>query len=104
MLTQAAFTAGPWTSDDDGDGFITVRDAEGEFVTRLAKSRYYDDRADPECEANNALMIAAPALYEALIACSRELYLICNRKLTQKEELAVALANAALRQAQGGET
>ncbi len=62
----SAHTPGPWELDegDDGDNF-TIR-ADGEFVTRLTKSRYTDDRRDPEAYANAALIAAAPELLAAL--------------------------------------
>ena len=63
---MSAHTPGPWELDegDDGDNF-TIR-ADGEFVTRLTKSRYTDDRRDPEAYANAALIAAAPDLLAAL--------------------------------------
>ncbi|MBP8176362.1 MAG: hypothetical protein KAX77_01235 [Xanthomonadales bacterium] len=65
---MSAHTPGPWELDhgDDGDNF-TIR-ADGEFVTRLTKSRYTDDRRDPEAYANAALIAAAPDLLAALRA------------------------------------
>ncbi len=60
MNAKTSFTPGPWKKSEEDRYFITVSDADGEFVTRLAKSRYCDERNDPECEANNELMIAAP--------------------------------------------
>lgn len=63
---MSAHTPGPWELDhgEDGDNF-TIR-ADGEFVTRLTKSRYTDDRRDPEAYANAALIAAAPDLLAAL--------------------------------------
>lgn len=63
---MSAHTPGPWELDegDDGDNF-TIR-ADGEFVTRLTKSRYTDDRRDPEAYANAALIAAAPDMLAAL--------------------------------------
>jgi len=55
-------TPGPWELDEEGD---TIR-ADGEFVTRISKSRYHDDRDDPEAQANARLIAAAPELLEAL--------------------------------------
>ena len=65
---MSAHTPGPWELDhgEDGDNF-TIR-ADGEFVTRLTKSRYTDDRRDPEAYANAALIAAAPDLLAALRA------------------------------------
>jgi len=65
---MSAHTPGPWELDegDDGDNF-TIR-ADGEFVTRLTKSRYTDDRRDPEAYANAALIAAAPDMLAALAA------------------------------------
>lgn len=64
--SMSAHTPGPWELDhgDDGDNF-TIR-ADGEFVTRLTKSRYTDDRRDPEAYANAALIAAAPDLLSSL--------------------------------------
>lgn len=64
--SMSAHTLGPWELDqgDDGDNF-TIR-ADGEFVTRLTKSRYIDDRRDPEAYANARLIAAAPELLAAL--------------------------------------
>lgn len=69
---MSAHTPGPWELDegDDGDNF-TIR-ADGEFVTRLTKSRYTDDRRDPEAYANAALIAAAPDLLAALKALADE--------------------------------
>ncbi len=66
---MSAHTPGPWELDhgEDGDNF-TIR-ADGEFVTRLTKSRYTDDRRDPEAYANAALIAAAPDLLAALREC-----------------------------------
>ena len=71
---MSAHTPGPWELDegDDGDNF-TIR-ADGEFVTRLTKSRYTDDRRDPEAYANAALIAAAPDLLAALRAVTTAAY------------------------------
>lgn len=54
-------TPGPWVLDGG-----TIRDADKEFVSRVALTRYVDGRRDPEAEANAVLMAAAPALVAAL--------------------------------------
>lgn len=60
---MSAHSPGPWhlnagrCGDDQCDGY-TVRDADGEFVTHLDGSRYHDERADPEADANAARIVA----------------------------------------------
>lgn len=103
MLTQQTqHTPGPWTQEDDGSCFVTVRDAEGEFVTRLAVSRYHDDQADPECEANNALMVAAPLMLAALQGLLAAHGAVTQGLERELYETWIPKARAAIAKARGG--
>lgn len=108
-MNAPAFTPGPWSVlpvDQVPYGYWSVancggphaENATGKSVLVIAPIKDYCKAAEDDAR----LIAAAPELYEALIACSRELHLICNRKLTAGEESALAIAHAALSKAQGG--
>lgn len=101
-MEKQAFTPGRWVVNQkyaDGCFGGSIDDANGKTIAAILPTQ----KRDPaERKANASLISAAPELYEALIACSRELHLICNRKLTAGEEHALALTGAALSKAQGG--
>lgn len=59
------FSPAPWQLVED-EGSAKIMDDNGEFVTYVAQSRYYDNREDKTADANKHLIAAAPDLYAAL--------------------------------------
>jgi len=58
----------PWELHNEGE---KIEDADGEFVTRLSFSRYYDDREDPIAEANAAFIVTACNAHDDLVRALR---------------------------------
>jgi len=92
---KAKFTAGPWKSHPASSvvgSLVSYGDiSKGENICAVMPQR---DKS--VCEANAALISAAPELYEALQACLKRLYAIPT---FSEDRAAIALAESALKKA-----
>lgn len=61
-----AHTPGPWTISPPWSGFSLIKGPNGELIFGLAAGASEEKRSDEECEANAALLAAAPDLLAAL--------------------------------------
>lgn len=56
---------GPWVLERNSHGQPRViRDCDGEFISYITESRFYDDRDDPVAEANAHVLTASWELLE----------------------------------------
>ncbi|MCB7127913.1 MAG: hypothetical protein J3T61_00040 [Candidatus Brocadiales bacterium] len=57
---------GPWTFEQPYAGFSSIKDVNGALVFGIANGADHEKQPEDVCEANAALIAAAPALLEAL--------------------------------------
>src|SRR5208282_3626924 len=76
MTTKQAHTPTPWQVNltSPNAGTFKLTDADGEFISYLARSRYHDDREDPEAEADAAHIVHCVNTHDALVAALRSLH------------------------------
>jgi hypothetical protein len=72
-MTQATLskqhTPTPWMLDPH----FVLRDADGEWVTRLNTSRRHDNKHDPEAEANAEFIVRCVNAHDELVAALRDI-------------------------------
>ena len=66
MTHETKWTPGKWTVAPPWSGFSEIRGPNGELIFGLAAGGEKERQPDEVCEANAALIGAAPDLYEAL--------------------------------------
>lgn len=67
-MSAPMHTPGPWSLEDRDDGAsgYVLRGADVEFIEYIERSRWMNEIADPEQEANARLIAAAPELLDRL--------------------------------------
>jgi hypothetical protein len=95
---SAKFTKGPWLQDDSHDGAVFV---ESPGKIRKTIAFVLTSQRDEESQANSALILASPLLYEALEAVDNWSNTANPMRLIQELEPVIEQCRNALRAARG---